>query len=180
MDGARATVSQAILATSSSVTATSTAFSGLGSPAKSAVPADEHCRDLGRRAARHRRHDGMAGSRLVVPLHLFGAQRSSDRDLQMGQVGMSGTHYGDGLVSLRPGRGPRRMGVDHAPDARETFVEDQMGRGVGRGAKFPLDHLAVRAHHHHVVRLHGRIWDAGWLDDDEPAYRGPAPRRCPT
>ena len=58
--------------------------------------------------------------------------------------------------------------MNDAATAGEIPVEPKMGGGVAGGLPFPLHHPAFRVHHHHVLRMHGLIAEAGGLDDREP------------
>ncbi len=109
------------------------------------MPADQNGRDVGRGAARDGGYDGPPGGGFVACLDFFRAEGGRDRDLQVRQVGMSGAHYGDGAVSLRPCGGPRRMGVDYAANPGQILIEHQVSGGIGGWAELPLPPLPHRA-----------------------------------
>ena len=140
-------------------------------PTKRAVAPHEHCRHFVSVSAGNGMQHHHAGGAFITAGDLLGRHRRGERHLAGAQVGVSGAQDRDRAMSLRPGRGPRRVGVHHAPDPVEALVEDEMSGGVGGRPAPAFDHVALLVDHHHVRRGHRRIRQAGGLYHYQAAGR---------
>lgn len=131
---------------------------------------DEHAGSVHGVHALEALDDDVACLELIVAHHLSFGHVGGAGDGVVEVVCVGGADVGEVDAGLCPCGGVGGVGVDHAADFRECAVEREVGGGVGRGAEFAFNHVAVEVDDHHVLSLHVVIVDTAGFDDHEAGF----------
>ena len=87
-------------------------------------------------------------------------------------VGVSGTETRNFALRLSPGSGGARVRVGDSADGGKRFIEDEMGREIGGGAKRAFHGIAVEIGDDQVFGFQSVIRNTARLDDHEAEVAG--------
>ncbi len=130
-------------ATSSSVTAFSTAFAAVGPQMNGACPRTRAQGSCAGPSRVDRLDQDRSSVELVAVIDLVACQRPRDRDRLRAEISVSGPIERDLTLRLRPDGRPGRVGVNDGADLREGAVQLEVRGRIGRGAAIALEDLAI-------------------------------------
>ena len=139
-------------------------------PRKGSVGVHENSRHGRRINLPHleRFNDHAARLALILALDLFLRHIARAGNLPVEIITVRRTVCRNTAAGLRPDGCPSRMRVNDASGCRESFIELQMRRRVGRRVQIPFDLFTLKVHNHHVGGLQVLIRNTRRFDHEKP------------
>src|SRR5664279_3979485 len=114
----------------------------------------------------YRLHNRQSGILFVIGFNLVASKCTTNWDGPIKIIGVSCPQTRNGKFGLCPNRSKARMGVNHAANTFESFVNFQMCWCVRRGATVTRDNLANEFEAHKITYYNLAISHTAWLDED--------------